>query len=453
MTAALGLQLLLLLLILAGSFFFSSSETALFSLSSRHLEGLDERDPRAHRVRRLLAHPQRLLVLLLLGNNLVNIAAAVVSNRIVQQSSAHFALAPVWTAVLSVFIATALLLVVGEIGPKTIALQVPAALAKLFAGPLLLVDRTLGPIVRFLFGATTWTMRVLGIERPPQAHVSEEELRTIVSVGEEEGVLEEDEREMIGRVFSLGETLVREVFVPRPDIIRVNAQATVRDVLKYATQFGHSRLPVVGETIDDIRGLVHVKDLIPFVRGGKLDHPIEELLRPIELVPDTKRADDCLRDFRRKGIHLAIVIDEYGGTAGLITLEDLIEEVVGDIFDEYDDDELPILQLDDRRWRVDASVPLSDLVHEWGEGLLPETEYDTLGGLVLELFGRFPDEGERVERDGITYTVEGVGKNRLKRVLVAFPEDDATLRPQTNGHARREGGSSNGHGPAELAGS
>lgn len=443
MNGLLAAQAILLLAMLAGSFFFSSSETALFSLSARHLRGLDGEDRRGARVRRLLEQPQRLLVLLLLGNTAVNIAAAEISHLLVDESAEQWGLTPAGATALSVFVATGLLLVLGEIGPKTLALHRPAAVAKTVAGPLLVLDRTVGPVVRVLFDATARTLRLLRIDRTVQAQVSEEELKTLVTVGEEEGVLEEDEREMIGRVFDLGDTLVREVCVPRTDMIRVPADATIADVLAVAKEHGHARIPVIGDTIDDVRGLVYVKDLVPDVRDGNLDRPIAQVMRPASVVPDTKRAGDCLRDFRRQRIHLAIVVDEYGGTAGLVTLEDLIEEIVGEIFDEYDEVESPITQVDERRWRVDASVPLTDLEHEWGAGLLPETEYDTLGGLVLELFGRFPGIGEQVERGGITYRVEGVTHNRLRRVVVGFPADGA-IRPQPNGNGRNGGAGRNG---------
>lgn len=427
MSAALTIQLLLLGVMLVGSFCFSSSETALFSLAARHKSGLKDDDRRSDRVRELLARPHHLLVLLLLGNNVVNIAAAELAQHLVAEGAGQWGWSPVGTVAASVLTATGLLLIVGEIGPKTIALQVPVALAKVMARPLLLLDSVLAPVISAFAGATGWVLHGLGVDGPLAAQVTEEELKTLVSVSEQEGLLERDEREMIGRVFDLGDTLVREVFVPRPDVVRVGLDATVRDVLAVSSEYGHARIPVIGDTIDDIRGICHVKDLIPYVRQGKLDHPVADLLRRIVIVPDTKRLDDCLREFRRQRTHLAVVVDEYGGTAGIVTLEDLVEQIVGDIFDEYDDYESPIVRLDARRWRVEGNVSLGDLEDAWGQTLTPQTEYDTLGGLVLELFGRFPYAGEAVERDGITYTVEKVAENRLQRILVDFPLKGAAI--------------------------
>lgn len=443
MSAALLTQLVALGLVLVGSFCFSSSETALFSLAARHRADLDSDDARSARVRRLLARPHHLLVLLLLGNNVVNIAAAELTHRLVSARADQWHLTPVWATVASVVAGTGLLLIVGEIGPKMLALRVPLRLARIMAQPLLWLDGVLAPVINAFSALSRGMLERLGLDRSLAAQVTEQELKTLVNVGEEEGLLAEDERDMIDRVFELGDTLVREVFVPRTDVVRVGIEATVADVLAAASQYGHSRILVVGETIDDMRGVCHVKDLIPYVRRGDLSQPIAQLLRPIVIVPDTKRVDDCLREFRRQRTHLAAVVDEYGGTAGIVTLEDLVEQIVGDIFDEYDDYTAPIVQVSAHRWRVEAGVSLSDLEEAWGEDRLPETEYDTLGGLVLELFGRFPDPGETVERDGVTYTVERLAKNRLQRILVDFPSPagDGDRRPSAKTRsAGRNGG-------------
>jgi len=439
--SSLVIQAILLVVVLAGSFFFSSSETALFSLKAHHLDYLDPTDRRGARIRSLLAQPYHLLVLLLLGNNLVNIAAATVTNNLVVTGSKHFGLGSVGTALLSLFIGTGLLLVVGEIGAKTLALQMPMRLAGYASRPLMVLDRTLGPVVHIFFRLTQPVLKVLGLDQQTAAHVSEEELKTLVSVGEEEGVLEETEREMIGRVLHLENMLVREVFTPRPDMVRVPISATVGDVLAASVQYGHSRLPVVGDTVDDIRGICHVKDLIPCVREGQLGKPITEYMREVVYVPDTKTVDKCLREFRARRTHMAIVIDEYGGTAGLVTLEDLLEVIVGDIFDEHDDIENPFTQIVERRWDVDAATALTDLEEVWGPNVLPASEYDTLGGLVLELFQRFPKVGEAVEHDHTRFVVEAVQKNRLKRIRVEFSPE---ITAAGNGGSVVDKGKANG---------
>jgi CBS domain containing-hemolysin-like protein len=253
--------------------------------------------------------------------------------------------------------------------------------------------------------------------------VTEEELKLLVNVGEEEGLIEKEEREMIEGILIFGDTLAREVMVPRIHIAALESDATVAVALELALSAGHSRIPVYQDTIDNIAGILYVRDLLPLLRDGQLARGIVDLVRPAYYVPDTMKVDYLLRNLKARKVHIAIVVDEYGGTAGLVTIEDLLEEIVGEIQDEYDTEEPAVRQIDDHTWIVEARVSVDDLNTETGLQLLTE-EVDSLGGLVYERLGSIPQVGDSVDIDNVTISVlsvQGVRPEQLE-IVVKEPE-------------------------------
>lgn len=285
-----------------------------------------------------------------------------------------------------------LLVVIGDLVPRFVGRRRPRSLAYHLA-PLLRAAHAVGAP----FVDTAWT---------------EEEEEDV-----DEGDDGEDEIELITSVLEFSETVVREVMVPRPDMITVQASTSLAELMELVEEHGYSRFPVEGEGVDDIVGLVIVKDLLPVLTGGTLPSSVVEFMRPIDAVPETKRVPELLRDMQASRTHLALVVDEYGGTAGLVTIEDLLEELVGEIVDEYDEDELMFVEREDGSWVVDGRMPVEDLAELAGVDL-PDDEWDTVGGLVLGLAGRVPRENERFDVEGLTVRVTRVQGRRVSEVRV-----------------------------------
>jgi CBS domain containing-hemolysin-like protein len=280
----------------------------------------------------------------------------------------------------------------------------------------------LKPIRVGLGAFTAITIRLVGSERRRgRPEISEEELRTLVDVGAREGVVERSEREMIHKVFELEDTLVREVMVPRPDMFCLDVTTEPAELLPLLREHLHSRVPVFEETVDQIVGVLYTKDLLPYLAGLPADFSLRPHLHPPYFVPGSKRADALLREFQAKKLHLAVVVDEYGGTAGLVTLEDLLEELVGEIRDEYDEDERLIQRVAPRSFRVSGRLAIDELNTITGLQI-PDDAFDTVGGWVLDLFGRVPHKGEKTETDGVRVAVEKVERTRVLEVLVTLPD-------------------------------
>jgi len=247
--------------------------------------------------------------------------------------------------------------------------------------------------------------------------LSEEELKMLVEAGEEEGVLEEEEKEMIHSIFEFTDTVVRKVMIPRIDVKAVEANESIDELLEVIMKAGHSRVPVYDETIDNIVGIVHAKDLLRAVceNGGKVT--IRELMRPPYVIPENKKVDELLAEFKKSKIQMAIVVDEYGGTAGLVTIEDLLEEIVGDIMDEYDVEEPMIEVIDENTTIADARTPI-DEINELMDLTLPEEEFDTIGGYIFGVLGKQPHQGEKIEYNSVDLVVEKTDGRRIQKVKI-----------------------------------
>jgi putative hemolysin len=409
------LELTVLAVLVLCSALLTGAEASYFSLGRARLKQLAERegDAAERATTPLHEQPHELLVTLLVGITLINIGAAALAAAVAERL-----LGPVGLPVSIVVMVFALSLF-GEVLPMTLAVEHPERFIGWVNRPVTWLSIAVTPIRMILGAFTALTLRLVGSERKDDVpEISEEELRTLVDVGAREGVVERTEREMIHRVFELEDTVVREVMVPRPDMFCLEVATPPDRLLDLLRENLHSRVPVYEGTVDQIVGVLYTKEVLPYVRGLPPDFDLRAHLHPPYFIPESKRADALLREFQAKKLHLAVVVDEYGGTAGLVTLEDLLEELVGEIRDEFDEEERLILPLGDGVFRVSGKLSLFDLNAAAGLSVASES-YDTVGGWVLDLFGRVPNKGEKAETDEYVVTVEKVERTRVVEVLVA----------------------------------
>ena len=410
-----ALELVGLGTLLLCSALLTGAEAAFFSLGRARLRKLAlEAGKEPGPLTPLLERPHELLVTLLVGITLVNIAAAALAASVAGQlfGSSGLAVAiPTMIFLLTVF---------GEVLPMTVAVEHPRRFSAAVSRPVAWLSVLLAPVRVALGGLAALTLRLVGSERRPgEPEISEEELRTLVDVGAREGVVERTEREMIHRVFELEDTLVRTVMVPRPDMFCLEVTTPAAELLDRLREQLHSRVPVFEQSVDQIVGVLYTKDLLPHLRGLPPGFDLRAHLHPPYFVPESKRADALLREFQAKKIHLAIVVDEYGGTAGLVTLEDLLEELVGEIRDEFDEEERLIQRVDLATFRVSGKLPIDEMNAATGLHVSNES-FDTVGGWVLDLFGRVPHKGERKEWGEAKVSVEKVERTRVVEVLVTL---------------------------------
>lgn len=405
-------QIILLVVLLFGSAFFSASETALMSLSKirlRHLEDAGVKN--AELVNKLLEHPNRLLGAILVGNNLVNIGASALATSIIMKLTG--ASGVLWATLMM----TVLILIFGEITPKSLAALHSEKWA-LFLGPFLkLVVIILTPVTRIVTFITDGLIRLTGND-PKEARpfITAEELRTILTVSHEEGVLEGDESKMISNVFDFGDSQAKDAMTTRTDMIVVDETTSFDDVVDLFRAEQYSRIPVYQDTIDDIIGVLYIKDLI-LNQVTRENFNILELMREPYFTYEFKKTKELFEDMRDKRIPIAIVLDEYGGTSGIVTMEDLVEEIVGDISDEYDIQDMEIIEIRENEYVVDGSTRIDDVNETLGTDIQSE-DFDSIGGYVLGEIGDLPYEGEIIEKDGITFKAEKVDKNRIERLRI-----------------------------------
>jgi CBS domain containing-hemolysin-like protein len=405
-------ELAALAVLIAASAFFSGSESALISISRIHARGMVERGIKgSSAVVRLLDDRNRFLTSILIGNTVVILAADSLATILFVRAGVPN------PAIWSTICMTVLMLAFGEIIPKTVAVADNERWAVRLAP---IVDRLawlMSPINFAFLSVTNLIVRLFGVAPPAKGpFVTEADIRNIVNVGAEQKVLEEQEREMIHSIIQFGDTIVREVMTPRPDMVAVDVAASGRRALDLVIADGYSKLPVYEEKIDNVIGVIHDRELLIALANGSLAQtPIRALMRPITLVPETKRVSELLREMQRGKFSLAIVLDEYGGTAGLVTMEDLLEEIVGEIRDEHDEGEEEAIRLvDENEAVVDAGTNIEDVNARLGLHL-PHEEFETIGGLTVGYFGRLPHEGEEVEAgDSVRLRIE---RTRGRRIL------------------------------------
>jgi putative hemolysin len=375
----------------------------------RHM--LEEGTPRASALMRLLDEPSSSLSTILFVHTLALCAGAAAAFWL--DLDIWFTTQAPWLAALLGFIELVLLLLAQFLG-RVLALARPELVALTFVQPVELLNRVLFVFLAPLNALERTLRRLLNVPRGMTPADAEDRLRHLVEGNSD---LEEDEREMIASVIELGEQPVREVMVPRIDIVAAQASSTVRDVVDRIVESGHSRIPVYDGTIDNIIGVVYAKDLLRFLRDGSQTAPVQPLAREASYVPETKKVDDLLHEMQQTRVHVAIVVDEYGGTAGLITIEDLIEEIVGEIRDEYDVEESMIEEVSDREALFDARVSIRD-VNDTLDLEIEDEDFDTLGGLLYHELGKVPNVGDEVRVDGAVVTVLSTTGRRVRKVRV-----------------------------------
>ena len=412
MEAGASWQLILLVVLIGMSSFFSASETALMSLSKiriRHL--VDEKVHGAEAVSKLVENPNKLLGSILVGNNVVNIGASALATSLAIQ---HFGSAGVGIATGAM---TLLVLIFGEITPKSLAAQHSEFISLKIVGIINFFVILFNPIVFLLLLFTNGLIRLLG-GKPGrvQPFITEDELKTMVNVSHEEGVLEVEEKEMIYNVFEFGDSQVKDVMTPRTDMIALEVGVTYEKIIETFKSEQFSRIPIYQETTDNIIGILYIKDLI-FKSNENTVFDIHDYMREPYFTFEFKKITELFQELRIKHIPMAIVLDEYGGTAGIVTMEDLIEEIVGDIRDEYDDHEKDIEVVKEDEYIVEGSTRIDELNDMIGVDIESE-DFDTIGGFIVGEFGYIPEVNETIESHGIKFVVEEVDRNRIEKLRI-----------------------------------
>lgn len=407
------IQLIAILILVGLSAFFSSAETALCTANRVRLKSLaDEGDRQAQTALEVLERYGKMLSAILIGNNIVNLSASALATTLALKI--HLAVG-VATGILTVMV-----LLLGEIIPKNAAMLYPERLALSYAGIIAGVMKLLTPVIFVIDYLAGGLMKLLHIDKGKKMAMTETELRTYVEASHEDGVIESEEREMIYNVFDFGDAVAKDVMIPRIDMATVSIDAGYEEVMGIFREYMYTRLPVYQEDKDNLIGLINIKDFI-FVEQRE-QFQISDIMRQPYYTYEFKKTADLLAEMREKKCNIAFVLNEYGAAVGMITLEDLLEEIVGEIRDEYDEDEEELIQkLAEQTYLVAGGMKLSDINDELGTELESE-DYDSLGGLIIEHLDRLPKEGESiVTEQGITLQVQGISQNRIVKVLMTLP--------------------------------
>ncbi|KPI51425.1 hemolysin [Clostridioides difficile] len=407
------IQIIFLIVLLMGSAFFSASETALMSLSKIRIRYMqDEGVKGAKLVSSLIESPNKLLSSILVGNNVVNIAATSIS------TSLFIGLMGEKGVALATAVMTVLVLIFGEITPKTIAASNSEKVSLLVSKPIKVIIFILRPIVWIFNIITSVIFKLFGItNKGAKSFITEEELKTMVNVSHEEGVLEMEEREIINNVFEFGDMQAKNAMIQRIDMVAIDMEDSYDEIIQVFKTEKLSRMPVYEETIDDIVGILNIKDII-FLSDEEIESfDIKNYMREPFFTYEFKKITQLLEEMKLEKSQMAIVVDEYGGTSGLLTIEDLVEVIVGDIEDEYDEEEDEIQVIKEDEYIVDGSTKIGDVNELIGVNLESE-EFDSIGGFIIGHLSRLPEENEVIEVDNIRFCIESIEKNRIKKIRI-----------------------------------
>jgi gliding motility-associated protein GldE len=415
-------KFVVLLLLLICSALISGAEVAFFSLSQTDLNGEQEANTsKGNIIVKLLDKPKKLLATILVANNAINIAIVLLFSTL---SNVLFGSIPegIWRFILEVGVVTFLILLFGEIIPKIYANRNSKKFAHFMAYPLRFLDIILSPLSMPMRSATLYLHDKLGKQK---SNLSVDQLSQALELTSEEDTTKEEQKILQG-IVSFGNTDTRQVMRPRIDVFALNEDLKFPEVIKEIIKHGYSRIPVYKENMDQISGVLYVKDLLPYIEKKTFNW--KSLLREPYFVPENKKLDDLLKEFQEMKKHLALVVDEYGGTSGLVTLEDVIEEIVGDISDEFDDDDLVFSKLDDYNYVFEGKTTLKDfyrVIKLEDETLFEEQkgESETIAGLVLEIAGSFPRKGAKINFNEYTFTIEALDRKRLKQIKITLPKE------------------------------
>ncbi|OQY09418.1 MAG: hypothetical protein B6I28_03120 [Fusobacteriia bacterium 4572_132] len=415
--------LLLVLIILSGV--FSASETALTAFKSIELKKIEKENHKKAAVLKLwLKKPNEILTTILLGNNIVNILASsiatVLTGKILATKFGNYS----HPILITTFLMTTVILIFGEITPKILAKNFPDKISKIVIMPIYYLSIVSFPIIFILTLISKIITRSFGIKMATEnVLITEAEIKSMVIVGEEEGILEKKEKEMIHGVFNFGESSVKDVMVPRINMFAIEGNKTLEEMWDIMLEKGYSRIPVYEEKIDNIIGVVYLKDLLNIAKENKLNKKIKEFVRKAYFVPDSKLLIELLQSFRTKKVHIAIAFDEYSGTVGMVTIEDLIEEIVGEIEDEFDNEEEKIIKKDENKYKIDPFLDIDEINKEIEINIPESEEYDTLGGFIYFKLGRVPEVKDEIKEGNIKITIKKIEKNRILEVEVEVEKE------------------------------
>ena len=421
--SALALLLVLGVLLILSAL-ISGSEVAYFSMNAADLDDLDaSNNPKDALIEKLRKNHDELLATILISNNFVNVGIVILSTYILNAFFSPENWTPLMTFLVEILAITGMLLLFGEILPKVYANAARMNFARMVSGPLTQIHKLLYPISKRL----SKTIQRINLEgRGPSLSVDDLEQALELTANESSN---EDEQRILKGIVRFGSTTVKEVMTPRTSVVAIDIRDPYDKTLEHITECGYSRIPVYDDNLDQIKGLLYVKDLLPYV-DASANFGWQDLIRPPFFVPESKKIDDLLKEFQQRRIHLAIVVDEFGGTSGVISLEDVIEEIVGEISDEFDDDDLVYSKLDDHNFVFEAQTPLIDFCRVIGVSKdlfdAVDGESETLAGLVLELAGKFMEKNEEVSFAHFTFRVESVDQRKLIRIKVTLNDDQQT---------------------------
>ena len=422
-------QLIVLIILILLNAYFAATEIAFISLNDAKIEkDAKEGNKKSKQILKMLKSPSKFLATIQIGITLAGfLSSAFASDAFADK------LAPVLNSILpiisidawkaiSIVIITLILsfftLVFGELVPKRLAMKYYEKIAYATIGPIRAISIVTAPFVRLLTASTNMVSKIFGVGEADEEVVTEEEIKMMIAEGEEKGTIETGEKQLLNNVFEFNDIIVSEAMTPRTEMYAIDINDDIKEVLDEIDEFKYSRIPVYDEDIDDIKGILYVKDILkPLKEGKKIE--IEKLLRQPYFVPESKDIDELFKEMQKNKVQMAIVIDEYGGTAGLITMEDIIEELVGNIFDEYDDEEIEVKKIDDNTYILSGALTSYDIKKIFGAEI-PEGDYETLSGYLIDKLGRIPEKNEHpvIEGEKLTFKVEEVEDKRIKYVKI-----------------------------------
>ena len=392
------------------SAFFSGTETAYFHIRKHRKETPEK-------IKSVLDSPQRLLVFLLTGNTIVNVTIAFLAAYVTANVADEYEWGESTLILLEVLVVSFVIVVFGEILPKMIAIKNSKEFALRMYIPLKVMMFILSPIAQGFNTITNVVIKVLPFRRE-KIFDSEEELIILAELGEEEGTLQEEESDMIQSIFDFKEKTVGEIITPRVDIVSLKSDESIDKAMDIIGERQFSKIPIYKDTIDNIKGILYAKDIIPYLMGSRPNVNLQTLARQPFFVPETKPIDDLMEEFKLRKTSIAIVVDEWGGTEGLVTLEDVVEEVMGEIRDPYDQEESNVLKQSDGSFIVEGSITIYDLEEETDIEFPEDRDYDTLGGFILDILTDIPQTGEQVEFNDKVFTVQTVENNRIGKIKI-----------------------------------
>ena len=402
--------IIIFIFLLILSAFFSGTETAYFHIRKHRKETPEK-------IKSVLESPQRLLVSLLTGNTIVNVSIASLAAYITAGFADDYTWSKSTLILMEVLVVSVVVLIFGEILPKMIAIKYSKEYALKMYTPLKIMMFILSPIAQGFNAITNLVIKIIPF-RKEKIFDSEEELKILAELGEEEGTLQEEESDMIQSIFDFKEKTVGEIITPRVDIVSLKSDESIDKAMDIIGERQFSKIPIYKDTIDNIKGILYAKDIIPYLMGSRPNVNLQTLARQPFFVPETKPIDDLMEEFKLRKTSIAIVVDEWGGTEGLVTLEDVVEEVMGEIRDPYDQEESNVLKQSDGSFIVEGSITIYDLEEETDIEFPEDRDYDTLGGFILDILTDIPQTGEQVEFNDMVFTVQTVENNRIGKIKI-----------------------------------